>query len=532
MEGSSPKNNANKKSNFPSINNHQLSSSVKIPASAWKTLAILSCVATMVMYAETMLIPAIPDLINYFDVSYSMSSWILTAYLITGAVMTPITGKLSDHYGKKKVLLIIMVIYVVGVSTAGLATNMVFMLIARAIQGIGLSMFPIAFGIVRDQFPREKISIGQGVITSMFASGAVIGLLAGGTIIQDYGWQTTFFTIIPIAIALLVIIRRFIKVDENTTQQEEGWTIPKVGINRKPGTNISSKYKSQIDIKGAITLAIAVTSFLLVLTYMEIGNVGSSINNNSTQFSLEVVSFLVTGTISFILFIITESRAKYPLVDLKLMLNKAILPANLIIMIVGLSMFMVFQTIPILVRDPQPLGFGEDAIKTGSVQLPFALVLLVFGAFSGFIISKLGSLKPIIAGSVITAISFFCLLTLHSSELLISASLAILSVGLSLTSVGAMNVIILATPKQYTGISLGTTMLMRIIGSSVGPALAGMYMQSHPSLLDISGITRSFPSLVSFNMIFLTAAVLSIASIFLAILLRRRVMKMSIPNIT
>jgi len=484
------------------------------------------------MYAETMLIPAIPDLINYFDVSYSMSSWILTAYLITGAVMTPITGKLSDHYGKKKVLLIIMVIYVVGVSTAGLATNMVFMLIARAIQGIGLSMFPIAFGIVRDQFPREKISIGQGVITSMFASGAVIGLLAGGTIIQDYGWQTTFFTIIPIAIALLVIIRRFIKVDENTTQQEEGWTIPKVGINRKPGTNISSKYKSQIDIKGAITLAIAVTSFLLVLTYMEIGNVGSSTNNNSTQFSLEVVSFLVTGIISFILFIITESGTKYPLVDLKLMLNKAILPANLIIMIVGLSMFMVFQTIPILVRDPQPLGFGEDAIKTGSVQLPFALVLLVFGAFSGFIISKLGSLKPIIAGSVITAISFFCLLTLHSSELLISASLAILSVGLSLTSVGAMNVIILATPKQYTGISLGTTMLMRIIGSSVGPALAGMYMQSHQSLLDISGITRSFPSLVSFNMIFLTAALLSIASIFLAILLRRRVMKMSIPNIT
>src|ERR1041385_7039116 len=531
MEGSSPKNSGNKKSNFPSINNHQLSASVKIPASAWKTLAILSCVATMVMYAETMLIPAIPDLINYFDVSYSMSSWILTAYLITGAVMTPITGKLSDHFGKKKVLLIIMVIYVVGVSTAGLATNMVFMLIARAIQGIGLSMFPIAFGIVRDQFPREKISIGQGVITSMFASGAVIGLLAGGTIIQDYGWQTTFFTIIPIAIALLVIIRRFIKVDENTTQQEEGWTIPKVGISHKAGINIS-KYKSQIDIKGAITLAIAVTSFLLVLTYMEIGNVGSSINNNSTQFSLEVVSFLVTGTISFILFIITESRAKYPLVDLKLMLNKAILPANLIIMIVGLSMFMVFQTIPILVRDPQPLGFGEDAIKTGSVQLPFALVLLVFGAFSGFIISKLGSLKPIIAGSVITAISFFCLLTLHSSELLISASLAILSVGLSLTSVGAMNVIILATPKQYTGISLGTTMLMRIIGSSVGPALAGMYMQSHQSLLDISGITRSLPSLVSFNMIFLTAAVLSIASIFLAIVLRRRVMKMSIPNIT
>ena len=530
---SSQKNDVDKKSNIhSSIYPQRPSSSVKIPASAWKTLAILSCVATMVMYAETMLIPAIPELIKYFDVSYSMSSWILTGYLITGAVMTPIAGKLSDHYGKKKILLIIMVIYIVGVSTAGLATNIVFMIIARAIQGIGLSMFPIAFGIVRDQFPREKISIGQGVITSMFASGAVIGLLVGGNIIQDYGWQATFFTIIPIAITLFAIIRRFINVDEESRHTQEVRSIQNIGIGPKTRTNIGIKSSgSQIDIKGAITLALTVTSFLLVLTYMETGNVGNSSNGNTSYISLEVVSFLVTGIISFILFITIERRAKYPLVDLRLMLNKAILPANLIIMIVGLSMFMVFQTIPILVRNPQPLGFGEDAIRTGDVQLPFAVVLLFFGASSGFIISKLGSLKPMIAGSVITAISFFGLLIFHSSEFLISTNLAILSIGLSLTSVGAMNVIMLSTPKQFTGISLGTTMLMRIVGSSIGPALAGMYMQTHQSLLNISGFIQSFPSLISFNMIFLTAAVFSIVSIGLAILLRRRVMKMSIPNL-
>jgi len=123
------------------------------------------------MYAETMLIPAIPDLIKDFGTSYSMSSWILTAYLVSGAVMTPIAGKLSDIYGKKKVLLAIMAIYTIGVSTAGFAHNISFMLVARVIQGIGMSMFPIAFSLIRDQFPREKISIGQGIITSMFASG-------------------------------------------------------------------------------------------------------------------------------------------------------------------------------------------------------------------------------------------------------------------------------------------------------------------------------------------------------------------------
>src|ERR687883_738619 len=211
--------NSSRPNKTSSINVHFSSNSVRITAYAWKMLAILSCIATMVMYAETMLIPAIPDLIKDFHVSYSMSSWILTAYLVAGAVMTPIAGKLSDIYGRKKILLIIMAVYAVGVSLSGFAANIYFLLIARAIQGIGMSMFAIAFSIVRDQFPREKISIGQGVITSMFASGAVIGLAVGGIIIQDYGWRTTFFTIIPAAIVLLLVIRRFIFVNDGDDAQ-------------------------------------------------------------------------------------------------------------------------------------------------------------------------------------------------------------------------------------------------------------------------------------------------------------------------
>ncbi len=178
------------------------SPSDKISRSAWKTLAILSLIATMSMYAETMLVPAIPDLIKDFSISYSTSSWILTTYLIAGAIMTPISGKLSDIYGKKKVLLIIMIIYAAGVSAGGFTTNIYSMLLVRLVQGIGMSMFPIAFGIIRDQFPRSKIAIGQGIITSMFAAGAVIGLVAGGHLIQNYGWQSTFFSIIPIVLAL------------------------------------------------------------------------------------------------------------------------------------------------------------------------------------------------------------------------------------------------------------------------------------------------------------------------------------------
>jgi MFS family permease len=551
----SPPRDYNSNSNQPnkaySTNIHFTSNSVKIPTYAWKMLAILSCIATMVMYAETMLIPAIPDLIEHFHVSYGMSSWILTSYLIAGAVMTPIAGKLSDIYGRKKILLIIMVIYAIGVSMAGFASDIYFMIFARAIQGVGMSMFPIAFGMIRDQFPREKISIGQGVITSMFASGAVIGLTVGGIIVQDYGWQTTFFTIIPIAIALLLIIWRFIHVTdikEEDQSQKRSRILEGENVRKTRNSNDKralSKASNQIDIKGAIALAITVTSFLLVLTLLEtsgsnqdaasIANGNANSNDNlpsNANSSSNILPFLIIGIIALVSFVIIERREKYPLVDFRLMLNKSILPANLIIMLVGFSMFMVFQTVPILVRNPEPVGFEEDAISAGRVQLPFAIVLLIFGPTSGFIVSKLGSLRPIILGTFITTAGFMGLLMFHSTELLVSVNLGILSTGLSLTSVGAINVIILSTPRQFSGISLGMTSLMRIVGASIGPALAGMYMQTNQTLLNVSGIINYFPSSISFELIFLSAVIVSVISIVLAIILRQRVTKMAIPNLT
>lgn len=500
----------------------------------------------MAMYAETMLIPAIPDIIKDFQVSYSMSSWILTAYLVTGAVTTPIAGKLSDIYGRKKVLLIIMIIYAVGVFIGGFATNIYFLLSVRAIQGIGMSMFPIAFGIIRDQFPREKISIGQGVISSMFAAGAAIGLSIGAFIIQFSGWHATFFTIIPISISLLIVIWRFVHLDEGESNKYQ-WS-----NNQSPAENVRSESSSlqakkesgrpdrQIDIKGAISLAAAITSFLLILTLIETSSNNmntelpsmSSSSASSSSSMYQIGAFVAIAIISFMVFVQIERKEKNPLVDLKLVLNKAILPANLIILIVGLSNFMVFQTIPILVRNPEPLGFGADAISTGSIQLPFALVFLIFGPTSGLIISKLGSLKPIIFGTIIITISFICLLLFHSTEIQVSVNLGLLATGLSFAGVGAMNVIILATPGEYSGISLGIATLIRIIGSAIGPALAAMYMQMNQSILNINGVMRSFPSNMAFDMIFTTASVITIISIILAVLLRAGVVKMAIPNLS
>ncbi|HZT36047.1 MAG TPA: MFS transporter, partial [Nitrososphaera sp.] len=119
--------------------------SEKIPLSAWRTLAILSSIATMIMYTETMLVPSLPNIIREFSLPYSVSPWILTTYLIVGAVMTPIISSLAEMHGKKKILLVVMGVYFLGVVVGGVTTNLYTFILARALQGVGMSMFPIAF---------------------------------------------------------------------------------------------------------------------------------------------------------------------------------------------------------------------------------------------------------------------------------------------------------------------------------------------------------------------------------------------------
>ncbi|HJT48294.1 MAG TPA: MFS transporter [Nitrososphaeraceae archaeon] len=504
--------------------------SEKISGDAWKVLAILSLIATMVTYAETMLIPAIPDLIKDFHISYNTSSWLMTMYLLAGAVMTPIAGKLSDIHGRKKILLMIMIIYAIGVSIAASSNTFYIMLIARAFQGVGMGMFPIAYTMIRSQFPRTKISIGQGIITSMYASGSVIGLVIGGSIIQYYGWHTTFLTVIPISIALLLTIWKYVNVKDHRYDNDDSTT------NNKD--NVKKIKRAPLDIKGAITLGIAIVSILLVFTFLQpqsqhqnpaaSSSSASFIVENSNYHSNTItISFALLGMSSFIGFIMIERRASSPLIDLKLISSKTILLGNMIMLIIGMTMFLVMQTIPVLARSPYPLGFGDSVIEATQIQIPFSIILLIFGPMSGFIISKMGSKTPMIAGTIITTIGFFAIYALHSTQLLVSMDLAIVSVGLSFAAVGVMNIIILASPPRSMGISTGMTSLIRIVGSAIGPAIAGMFMQSQQQILKISGSAAAaaaagaFPSPAAYNLIFLTATVLSASSIGFAIIIGR-----------
>jgi MFS family permease len=148
-----------------------------------------------------MLLPAIPEIMKDFRVPYALAAWIFSGYMIVAAVMTPIAGKLSDIYGKKKVLLTLLVIYVAATATGGFANTISFLLMTRLVQGVGLAAVPAAFSLLRDTFPPTKLVLAVGVFGSAYSGGSVVGLLAGASIIHNFGWHSPFFFIAPMCIA-------------------------------------------------------------------------------------------------------------------------------------------------------------------------------------------------------------------------------------------------------------------------------------------------------------------------------------------
>jgi MFS family permease len=423
---------------------------------AWLTLAILSSTLLTVFFSETMLLPAIPEIIQDFNIPYGTAAWIFSAYLIVAAVMTPVAGRLSDLYGKKKILLILLTIYITGLTAGGFADNISFLLATRIIQGVGLAAVPAAFSLLRDTFPPAKLALAVGVFGSAYSAGSVVGLLAGASIIQNFGWHATFLAIVPFSALVTFMIAKFVK--ENNKEQKR-FISAKV-----PETSTSNKKKRasslSIDIKGVLALSVTITSFLIALTLIQTG-----INSENLP---QIAAAFIASTISLSVFVILERKIVPPFLDLRLLRHRILLPSYILLIATGITMFMI---------------------------------------------------KPTIIGTTISLIGALGLLTFHSTEFEVSANLAVIASGLSLTMTATWNMVVSGSPKEFTGISVGVGALLLFIGMAIGPALSGVYTGNHET---IEGVGESYPSPGSYNLVFLTAILLSAVSIGFALTLIRR----------
>lgn len=374
------------------------------------------------------------------------------------------------------------------------ATNIEFMIAARVAQGIGMAMFPIAFGIIREVLPEKKPAIGQTIFSSTFSGGAVVGLVGGAAIIQNFGWQATFLAILPVTIALWLKIVKFVRIKSPTYTEQE--------------------IASSNDIKGTVALAATIITFLAGISFLEDINGG-----DTTSGVYQVAGLFAASAVSLATFIAIEKRVHSPLLDFKIMSSKSFLLPTIILMLVFMSIFMVYLTVPVMVRSPEPFGFGGSAIEVVTVQLPFMIVLLVGTITLGFILNRVKNTKLMLVGTAISTIGFFVLLIFHCTEDMVAIGLTILSAGLALSISGGFNVMLLSVPMQVTGIELGMTLLLNLVGISLGPALSGAFQEMYKEAAP--GVAGIFPTDRAYSLIFLTSALVSLASVVLALSVSR-----------
>ncbi|MCG3108547.1 putative multidrug resistance protein MdtD [Metallosphaera sp. J1] len=456
---------------------------------AYKALSVLAPLAIVVMYTEGMLIPSLVKIEDDFGVNAAQVSWVLTVYLLTGSVMNPIAGKLGDMFGKKRVLTIIIWIYAVGVTLTGFAPNFDFLIFARAIQGLGLAMFPLAFSLIREEFPPKLVPTAQGIVSAMFGAGSAIALPIGAYISQNFGWQYTYHTVIPF-VALMAIL--------TSTQIRE------------------SKFKNpntRIDFVGAGILSISLAS--LILGFSEAPTWGWS--------SPLTIGTLLLSAITFATFIYFQSITPFPLISVKLLKRRNVLVANVAAVVAGFAVFMGSQTLTYLFEEPNPVGFGLDIQATGLALLPTALIQLIGGPLAGKAISRSGPRKVMIVGSTALIPVYLVLSLLTSSggsqsiNLVITfATLAML--GATLLNVSLVNLLTFSVERQVMGTATSINTVFRLVGGTIGPSVAGAIMGTYQSsiveIIPMGGTTVYYPVVIpsdqAFSLIYLLATLLAV----------------------
>jgi MFS family permease len=445
------------------------------------TIALMAFSGLLIIYVETMIVPAIPVFIKFFHSTYSNVSWILTAYIISGTVSAAIFGKIADIVGKKKIFLILGIIYTIAISFGGFTNTLYELIAVRSVQGLGFGMIPIAFAIINDVVPRDKLVLAQGIMSATFAIGSGMGLVLGSYITEALGWQWDFHTAVPVAIILLILVYIFIR--ENTVTG-----------------------KQKIDFAGVSMLGAA----LVLLIF------GLSEGQYYGWYSHLITGTFISSFMLFALFTYFESHYKYAFINMKLLKKRNIFLSNIVGLFAMAAMYFLFFTVPTLLQDPAPSGFGKTIFDSGLILFPATLMNMVFAPVAAMVIKKRGPRLSIIIGLSVDVIGFSLLYLYRATIPEILLDTMFIGAGISMMLVGVINVLLTSTPRENAGEATGMNTVFRDIGMSIAPAVGGALetMYTIPVTVGvkiINGVPHkifaSFPDATAYNYIYLIAVI-------------------------
>lgn len=410
------------------------------------TLAVLAVAALAYAFMQTMVAPALTDIQRSLGVSTTSVTWVLTAYLLTASVATPVFGRFGDMFGKERTLLAVLVVFALGSLVCALSHSLAVLILGRAIQGVGGAVFPLAFGIIRDEFPRDRVPAGIGLISATFGIGGGAGLILGGVIVDHLDYEWIFWFGLMMTVVAIVTTRLF---------------VPESPV-RSPG---------QIDWGGAALLAAGLVCLLLPVSEGNTWGWGSA----------RILGLFATALGLLAIWAWYELRAAEPLVDIRLLRQRPVWTTNLVGLLVGFGMFGSFLLIPQFVQAPPQAGYGFAATVTqaGVFLMPSAVVMLLAGPIAGALGTRVGSRLPLQIGTLVTASSFGFLAVAHSERWQIYVGSALLGIGIGFAFASMANLIVDAVPQERTGEATGMNTIMRTIGGAFGAQITASIVAAH-----------------------------------------------------
>ena len=399
------------------------------------TFAILAVAGASFSLLQSLVAPALRDIQLDLHTSTTGSTWILTAYLLSASVATPILGRMGDIYGKKRMLVVAMSALSVGTVMSAVAHTIGVMIAGRVVQGLAGAVFPLAFGIIRDEFPPERVAFGIAMISSILGIGGGAGIVLAGPIIEHLGYHWIFwFPLVPVLIATVAAVV----------------VIPESPV-RAPG---------RVNWIGATLLAGWLVALLIAV----------SEGPDWGWTSARTVGLFAASAVLLVVWVRAESRAAQPLVDMRMMRLRGVWTTNTAALLIGFGMYSSFVLVPQYVQMPASTGygFGATATEAGLFLFPATLAMLLVSPIAGRLSSTVGSKVPLVAGAAVSAGAFALLAARRSEHWQIYVATALLGVGIGLAFAAMANLIVEAVPREQTGVAGGMNTIMRTIGGAVG----------------------------------------------------------------
>jgi EmrB/QacA subfamily drug resistance transporter len=410
------------------------------------TFAVILVAVLAFALLQSLVLPVLPTIQASLHTSQATVTWVLTAYLLSASVATPILGRLGDMIGKRKVLIAVLVMLGAGALLAAVASSIAVLIVARVIQGAGGAVVPLAFGVVRDVFPAEKVASAVSKIAALLGVGSGLGIVLAGPIVDTFSYHFLFW--IPLIVVVTAAIGAYLLVPESSNPTP-------VRISVLPGV---------LMMGWLVTLLVALSE--------------ASTWGWASGWTVGLIALSATLIVAWVF---SELRAAHPLIDMKMMRIPEVWTTNLVSLLLGMPLFTFVAFLPEFVQTPRSAGYGFGASITASglLLLPMTVGMFISALWSGRLIPRFGPKLVLLTGSALTAASLVILILAHDRQWEIYLVSAGLGMGLGFAIAAMSTIIVASVPPSQTSVASGMNANIRTIGGAIGAAGIASLVTSH-----------------------------------------------------